>query len=57
LVPGSSIIVRQRGTKLKPGTNVGWGKDDTLFAKGHRRGGVQRPRTYAGKFVNIQASA
>src|ERR1035441_10802630 len=33
LVPGGSIIVRQRGTKLKPGANVGWGKDDTLFAK------------------------
>src|ERR1035438_10730730 len=29
LVPGGSIIVRQRGTKLKPGANVGWGKDDT----------------------------
>lgn len=33
VVPGGSIIVRQRGTKLKPGVNVGWGKDDTLFAK------------------------
>ena len=33
LVPGGSIIVRQRGTKIKPGENVGWGKDDTLFAK------------------------
>ena len=33
LVPGGSIIVRQRGTRLKPGDNVGWGKDDTLFAK------------------------
>ena len=33
LVPGGSIIVRQRGTRLKPGENVGWGKDDTLFAK------------------------
>jgi large subunit ribosomal protein L27 len=32
-VPGGSIIVRQRGTKIKPGTNVGIGKDDTLFAK------------------------
>ena len=32
LVPGGSIIVRQRGTRLKPGENVGWGKDDTLFA-------------------------
>src|SRR5579871_2184677 len=33
LVPGGSIIVRQRGTPLKPGTNVGRGSDDTLFAK------------------------
>ncbi|MCR5740896.1 MAG: 50S ribosomal protein L27 [Gammaproteobacteria bacterium] len=28
-----SIIYRQRGTKIYPGTNVGKGKDDTLFAK------------------------
>ena len=27
-----SIIYRQRGTKINPGTNVGVGKDDTLFA-------------------------
>jgi large subunit ribosomal protein L27 len=33
LVPGGSIIVRQRGTRHKPGPNVGRGKDDTLFAK------------------------
>jgi len=33
LVTGGSILVRQRGTKLKPGINVGIGKDDTLFAK------------------------
>jgi len=33
LVTGGSIIVRQRGTKLKPGLNVGRGSDDTLFAK------------------------
>jgi len=33
LVTGGSIIVRQRGTRLKPGKNVGRGKDDTLFAK------------------------
>jgi large subunit ribosomal protein L27 len=32
LVPGGSIIVRQRGTPLKAGKNVGRGKDDTLFA-------------------------
>ncbi len=33
LVSAGSIIVRQRGTKLHPGENVGRGKDDTLFAK------------------------
>ena len=33
VVTGGSIIVRQRGTKLKPGLNVGRGSDDTLFAK------------------------
>jgi large subunit ribosomal protein L27 len=31
-VKRGTIIVRQRGTKLHPGTNVGIGKDDTLFA-------------------------
>jgi large subunit ribosomal protein L27 len=33
LVTGGSIIVRQRGTRIKPGINVGRGSDDTLFAK------------------------
>ncbi|MEO8724984.1 MAG: 50S ribosomal protein L27 [Acidobacteriaceae bacterium] len=32
-VTGGSILVRQRGTPLKPGLNVGLGSDDTLFAK------------------------
>ncbi|MFH1783345.1 MAG: 50S ribosomal protein L27 [bacterium] len=32
-VTAGSIIVRQRGTKFKPGKNVGLGSDDTLFAK------------------------
>lgn len=31
-VRGGNIIARQRGTKWKPGKNVGRGKDDTLFA-------------------------
>ena len=31
-VTAGSIIVRQRGTRIIPGTNVGRGKDDTLFA-------------------------
>jgi large subunit ribosomal protein L27 len=33
LVKAGSILVRQRGTKIHPGVNVGIGKDDTLFAK------------------------
>lgn len=31
-VTAGSIIIRQRGTKIKPGLNVGIGRDDTLFA-------------------------
>ena len=34
VIPGN-IIVRQRGTKFHPGTNVGMGKDHTLFATDH----------------------
>jgi large subunit ribosomal protein L27 len=33
LVPAGSIIVRQCGTKIRPGRNVGLGRDYTLFAK------------------------
>lgn len=33
VVTAGSILVRQRGTKIHPGNNVGIGKDDTLFAK------------------------
>ena len=33
LVKAGNIIVRQRGTKIHPGDNVGCGKDHTLFAK------------------------
>ena len=32
-VNAGSIIVRQRGTPIKPGLNVGIGRDDTLFAR------------------------
>ena len=54
-VPGGSIIVRQRGTKIKPGTNVGIGKDDTLFAK--VTGIIEfRDRGRMGKFVSIVAA-
>lgn len=34
-VTAGSILVRQRGTKIHPGNNVGIGSDDTLFAKVH----------------------
>jgi len=54
LVPGGSIIVRQRGTRLKPGLNVGLGKDDTLFAK--ITGVVEfRDRGQMGRFVEVKA--
>lgn len=32
-VTAGNILVRQRGTRIYPGVNVGMGKDDTLFAK------------------------
>lgn len=32
-VRGGAILVRQRGTRIKPGQNVGMGRDYTLFAK------------------------
>lgn len=54
VVPGGSIIVRQRGTRYKAGENVGIGKDDTLFAKIDGR--VEwRDRGRMGKFVSVFA--
>jgi len=51
LVSAGSIIVRQRGTRIHPGENVGKGGDDTLFATatGHVRFGRRRGR----KLVDI----
>jgi large subunit ribosomal protein L27 len=52
LVPAGSIIVRQRGTPIKPGKNVGLGKDDTLFAKAE--GVVQFAGTAGGRrYVHV----
>ena len=52
VVSGGSIIVRQRGTRYKPGENVGVGNDDTLFAKVN--GTVAwRDRGRMGKYVSI----
>ena len=54
LVSGGTIIVRQRGTKVKPGVNVGRGKDDTLFAK--VTGVIEfKDRGQKGKFVSVVA--
>jgi len=51
-VNAGTIIVRQRGTKIKPGQNVGRGKDDTLFALA--AGTVRfKDRGRMGKFVNV----
>jgi large subunit ribosomal protein L27 len=53
LVSGGSILVRQRGTRFKPGLNVGIGKDDTLFAKVT---GIVRfeDKGHSGRFISIQ---
>ena len=55
-VPGGSILVRQRGTRYKPGENVGRGSDDTLFAK---IGGIVSfvDKGRSGKFIAIEPSA
>jgi len=37
IVKAGNILVRQRGTKIRAGENVGVGKDHTLFAKEHGR--------------------
>lgn len=56
VVTGGSIIVRQRGTKHKPGENVGIGKDDTLYAR--IPGVVQfRDRGRMGRWVSVSALA
>ncbi len=55
-VSGGTIIVRQRGTKLKPGANVGIGRDDTLFAK--ISGVVSfQDRGRLGRFVHVLSEA
>ncbi len=55
-VTGGSILVRQRGTPLKPGLNVGRGSDDTLFAK---VSGVVKfqDKGQKGRFVSIEPTA
>jgi large subunit ribosomal protein L27 len=55
-VTGGTIIVRQRGTRLKAGVNVGRGSDDTLYAK---VSGIVKfqDRGQRGRFVSVEAVA
>lgn len=52
LVNGGTILVRQRGTPIRPGKNVGRGKDDTLFALITGRVEFEN-RGRGGRFVRI----
>ncbi len=51
-VTAGNIIVRQRGTRYKPGLNVGIGRDHTLFAKADGRVEFMK-RSNKGKVINI----
>lgn len=51
LVKAGEILVRQRGTKIHPGMNVGRGRDDTLFAKAQGR--VEYRERRGKKVLNI----
>ena len=52
-VTGGTIIVRQRGTKFMPGTNVGRGGDDTLFAKADGVVQFQSKGRHGSKLVHV----
>ena len=51
VVTGGEIIVRQRGTRFKPGDGVGIGKDDTIFAA--RAGRVDFTTGRRGRVVSV----
>ena len=54
-VNGGAILVRQRGTRIKPGLNVGIGSDDTLFAM---KSGIVRfqYKGRKGRFVHVNVA-
>ena len=54
-VTGGEIIVRQRGTRFKPGDGVGIGKDDTIFARS--AGTVKFNRGRRGRVISVLAAA
>ena len=55
-VVGGNIIVRQRGTRVYPGSNVGIGKDHTLFALTEGRVRFHKGK-HGRKFVSVDAMA
>ena len=54
-VTGGEIIVRQRGTRFKPGDGVGIGRDDTIFAM--RPGVVQFDTGRRGRVISVEPLA
>jgi large subunit ribosomal protein L27 len=52
VVTGGEIIVRQRGTRFKPGEGAGIGKDDTIFAA--RPGVVQFKTGHRGRVITVE---
>jgi len=56
-IRAGGIIIRQRGTQVHPGVNVGMGKDHTLFAlvDGHVKFGVKGPK--GNTFANVVPAA
>ena len=55
MVKAGEILVRQNGTKFHPGSNVGRGKDDTLFATAE--GTVIFDRRRGRRYIHIEPSA
>jgi large subunit ribosomal protein L27 len=50
-ITAGTILIRQRGTRFHPGTNVGIGKDDTLFAR--KDGSVQFGERRGRRVINV----
>ena len=55
VVKAGNILVRQRGTKMHPGTNVGCGRDHTLFAKAHGEVKFEKKGPKNRTFVSVVA--
>ncbi|MCU7798635.1 MAG: 50S ribosomal protein L27 [gamma proteobacterium symbiont of Lucinoma myriamae] len=56
MVVGGNILIRQRGTKVHPGLNVGIGKDDTLYAKADGQVVFETKGPKNRKFVSVIAA-